>query len=154
MKLAEALLERARLQRQNRELVKYIEENLRLPEGEDPTGDPEELFRLYDKKMERLEELVRRINKTNCLTEMTSGRTLTDAIAKRDCLTSQVRVYNEIYKKLTEHYSGRYGENYVKYLRHADHKALKDNIDCLSQELSDLDTAIQGKNWTVDLLES
>jgi ribosomal protein S9 len=158
MKLAEALFERAELQRENKIIETRIEENVRLPEDEEPTETIEELFEQYEANIARLYELIRRINKTNCMTEMKGGGTITDAMARRDCLKSQIGKYNSIYNILTSHDRGQGrwigGENQrVKYVRHADHKKLKDRIGHLSQEFRLLDTALQGTNWTVDLLE-
>jgi hypothetical protein len=155
VKLAEALLERAELQRQNRSIVRHIDENVRLPEDEEPTGSIDNLIKQYEANMTRLSELIRRINKTNCMTEMNGG-TITDAIAKRDCLSSQIRAYEEIYSTVTSHeQNGRHcggSDVRIKYVRHLDSKNLKDRMDHLSQEFRLLDTALQGMNWTVDLL--
>ena len=153
MKLAEALIERASLQKQNRAIVRHIEENVKIPEDEEPTVSIDNLMRQYEINMGRLSELIRRINKTNSLTEMNGG-TITDAIARRDCLTSQIRAYNDIYDKAIRHDRDRYGSNEVrvKYVRYVNCAELKDRIDHLSQEFRLLDTALQGKNWTVDLI--
>ena len=155
MKLAEALIERAHLQLVNIELVKRIEGNLRLPDDEEPTSIPEELLKVYDAKMARLQDLVRQINTTNALTKMESGDSIAAALARRDCLTSQIRVYKEVYGELTSHdrFEGYNRENRVKYVRHADFNAMNDKINQMCQELRILDTAIQEKNWTVELLE-
>jgi hypothetical protein len=153
MKLAEALIERAALQKQNRAIVRHIEENVRLPEDEEPAASVENLTRQYEANMTRLAELIRRINKTNCLTEMEGG-TITDAIARRDCLDSQIRAYTEIYNKVTSHDRDRFdnGEGRIKYVRHIDSRALRDRLDHLSQEFRILDTALQSMNWTAELL--
>ncbi|MDR1379144.1 MAG: DIP1984 family protein [Synergistaceae bacterium] len=153
MKLAEALSERAALQRQNRSIVRHIEENVRLPEDEEPTVSVENLIREYETNMLRLSELIRRINKTNCLTEM-AGRTITDAIARRDCLSSHIKAYTEIYNEVTSHSRNQFdkGEPRVKYVRYLDSHKLKDKIDGLSKEFRLLDTELQGKNWTTELI--
>jgi hypothetical protein len=153
MKLAEALIERAALQRQDRAIVRHIEENVRLPEDDEPTASVDSLIKQYEANMARLTELIRRINKTNCLTEMEGG-TITDAIARRDCLSSQIKAYTDIYNSVTSHDRGRFdnGEVRLKYVRHMDSRELKDKIDHLSQEFRILDTALQGMNWTVELL--
>jgi hypothetical protein len=111
------------------------------------------LIKQYETNMARLSELIRRIKKTNCLTEMDGG-TITDVIAGRDCLSSQIEAYTTIYNVLTSHERNRYdnGEVRVKYVRHLDHGKLKDKIDHLSQEFRLLDTALQGVNWTVELM--
>jgi hypothetical protein len=156
LKLAEALIERAALQRQNRSIVRHIDENVRLPEDEEPAVLVENLIEQYEANMLRLSDLIKRINTTNCMTEMDGG-TITDAIARRDCLNSQINAYNGIYATVTSHEQhGRSGfggsDPRVKYIRHLDSKKLKDRIDHLSQEFRLLDTALQGMNWTVELL--
>jgi DNA repair ATPase RecN len=153
MKLAEALIERAELQRQNRTILHHIEENVRLPEDEEPTAAVEKLMRQYEANMHRLSELIRRINKTNCMTEMAGG-TITDAIARRDCLASNISAYTDIYENVTSHAHDRFrdGETRVKYVRHLNSDELKDKIDGLSKEFRLLDTELQGKNWTTELM--
>jgi hypothetical protein len=126
---------------------------VRLPEDEEPTGIPDELFKRYDADMARLEELVRRINLTNASAKMESGKSITEAMARRDCLSSMIRVYEEIYGGLTSHDREYRGEVRVKYVRHANYAELRDKINRLSQEFRVLDTAIQALNWTVELSE-
>jgi hypothetical protein len=153
MKLAEALIERVELQRKNSELVDEIMDNVHLPDCDEPTIVPEELIRRYDANMTRLNELVRRINKTNCFTEMSNGRTLVDAIAKRDCLISRIAEYSYSCFLLAPFLLRSEKKEKVKYVRHADLKTLKRKLSHLSQELRKLDTAIQAKNRSVELLE-
>ena len=152
MKLAEALIERAGLQKQNRAIVRHIEENVRLVEDEELAVSIDNLMRQYEENMDRLSELIKRINKTNSLTEMNGG-TITDVIARRDCLNSQISAYGDIYDNAISHDRHHHNnEPRVKYIRHINCKELKDRIDHLSQEFRQLDTALQGKNWTVDLM--
>jgi exonuclease VII small subunit len=146
------LIERAELQRHNIELVEYIKGNVRLPEDEEPTGIPYELFNRYDANMARLEELVRRINLTNASAKMKNGKSITEAMARRDCLSSMIRAYKEIYGWLTSHFLREF-EGGGKYVRHANYAELRDKINHLSQEFRVLDTAIQALNWAVELSE-
>jgi hypothetical protein len=141
------------MQKQNRAIARHIEENVRLPEDEEPAASVENLTKQYEANMIRLTELIRRINRTNCLTEMEGG-TITDAIARRDCLDSQIRAFTEIYNKVTSHDRDRFdnGEVRVKYVRHMDSRTLKNRLDHLSQEFRILDTALQGMNWAAELL--
>jgi DNA repair ATPase RecN len=150
LKLSKALIERAELQSQNRHILRHLRENVRLPEDDEPTVSIENLMKQYEANMDRLSELIRRINKTNCLTEMDGG-TITDAIARRDCLSSHIRSYQEIYDSVTSH-DNRYGEVRLKYVRHLDSRMLKDKMDSLSKEFRLLDAALQEKNWTTELL--
>jgi hypothetical protein len=153
MKLSKALIERAELQRQNRHIIRHLQENVRLPEDDEPTASIENLMEQYEANMGRLSELIRRINKTNCLTEMDGG-TITDAIARRDCLSSHIHSYQEIYDSVTSHDRSRFdnGEIRVKYVRHLDSRILKDKIDSLSKAFRLLDSALQEKNWATELL--
>ena len=85
MKLATALSERADLQRRITELSGRLNNNAKVQDGEKPSEDPNELLQELNRNFERLEELIARINHTN--NETKSGEmTLTDLIAKRDCL--------------------------------------------------------------------
>ena len=56
----------------------------RYQEGEDPPEDAAALIREADGVLDELEDLIRRINRTNARTVMEGGGTLTDAIARRD----------------------------------------------------------------------
>ena len=91
MKLATALSERADLQRRITELGGRLNNNAKVQDGEKPSEDPNELLNELNKDFERLEELIARINYTN--NETKSGdRTLTDLIAKRDCLRQKIGI--------------------------------------------------------------
>jgi len=84
MKLAEALLLRADLQKKGASLRERIVANAVVQEGEAPHEPPEELMREAFGVLAELEDLVSRINKTNLDAKLADGRTLTDAIARRD----------------------------------------------------------------------
>lgn len=51
MKLAEALIERAELQKKNAQLIGRILSNTKVQEGDSPAEEPEELIKLYEKNM-------------------------------------------------------------------------------------------------------
>ncbi len=89
MKLATALSERADLQRRIAELSGRLNNNAKVQDGEKPSEDPKELLAELNKDFERLEELVARINHTNNATK-SGDVTLTDLIAKRDCLKQKI----------------------------------------------------------------
>ena len=95
MKLAEALQERADINRSIEQLNSRLNNNILVQEGEKPAEDPMKLKNELDACVERLAYLVAHINKTNCMT-MVDGQTLTELIAKKDALTLKIRVYRDI----------------------------------------------------------
>lgn len=88
MKLAEALIERAEIQKENAQLLSRMTSNVIVQEGDAPIEQPQELIAEYEKNMERLLFLIKNINKTNDATPFENG-TIADAIAKRDCLNQK-----------------------------------------------------------------
>ena len=86
MKLAEALQERADLNRRIEQLRYRLGNNALMQEGEKPAEDPAALLRELEECLSRLEWLISRINLTNCAVKV-DGRTLTELIARRDILS-------------------------------------------------------------------
>jgi hypothetical protein len=87
VKLAEALANRADLQRRVEQMRGRLQKSARLQEGESPPEDPQELLEETERLVSELEEYVRRINRTNLSTTLADGETtLTDALARRDAL--------------------------------------------------------------------
>ena len=65
MKLAEALQERADLDRRVQQLQQRLENNAMVQEGESPAEDPAELLAELDGCIGALEQIVARINLTD-----------------------------------------------------------------------------------------
>lgn len=151
MKLAEALIERAELQRRNAELLKRINDNVLVQEGDDPAEQPKELLAEYEKNRERLLFLVRRINATNQAVPFDGEGSVADAIIRRDNMKARMGAYRSICASATIRVD-RYSQKEVRYVRCIDPKELQAVIDRLSKEYRELDTKLQGINWTVDLL--
>ena len=82
MKLAEALQERADLNRNIEQLRDRLSRNSLVQEGEQPGENPEKLKQELDAALLRLEYLIAHINLTNCQ-RVIDGQTLTEMIAKR-----------------------------------------------------------------------
>ena len=83
MKLAEALQERADLNRKIDELRARLQNQALVQEGEKPAEDPDALLREMTESLDRLEYLMRQINKTNGVYTV-EGETLTALIARKD----------------------------------------------------------------------
>ncbi len=151
MKLAEALIERAEIQKRNAQLFNRITSNVMVQEGDIPAEEPEELIAEYEENMKRLLFLVQKINKTNDTIPFENG-TISDAIAQRDNLKAKIGIYRSIYEAATIRQE-RYNVKEIKFVRCIDVKALQHNINELSKKYRQLDTKLQGLNWTVDLIE-
>ncbi len=151
MKLAEALQERADLNRAIEQLRSRFNYNVLVQEGEEPAENPEKLKRELDAALERLAYLIAQINKTNCAT-MVDGHTLTELIAKKDVLALKISTYKDIaYAGSQTAYRARNTEIKIKAaISVADWQAA---IDKMSKELRLLDNKLQESNWKTELIE-
>lgn len=151
MKLAEALQERADLNRNIEQLKNRLNNNVLAQEGETTAEDPAKLKQELDTALERLAYLIARINHTNC-TAKVNGQTLTELIAKKDALSLQIHIYKDIvYTASQTAYRARNTEIKIKpAIVVADWQA---QIDATAKELRLLDNKLQQTNWQTDLLE-
>ena len=151
MKLAEALIMRADLQKKIAQLRYRMEQNAKVQQGEEPAEAVEELLPLYDVLMSEFETLVKRINRTNGKTVFQSG-TLTDAITERDCLKGRITACRDLYNAAAIKQE-RYSRSEVKYIRCVDTIDLQKRIDAMSKQYRELDTNIQSANWATELAD-
>ena len=151
MKLAEALQERADLNRKIEELRRRLTNVVLVQEGEDPAEEPAELLKELSGAVSRLEELMAAINLTNCRTK-TDGRTLTELIAKKDALTLKLSAYRDLVYTAGQNTSRARGtEIRVKALLKA--SDLQREADSMAKELRELDNLLQETNWKTKLIE-
>ena len=97
MKLAEALQLRGDLQKRMHQLSQRLLMNATCQEGEKPAEDPVALLAEFNDCAAQLEDMMARINRTNSET-MTAEGTLTELLARRDCLKLQVQTYRDFLK--------------------------------------------------------
>ena len=150
MKLAEALIIRADLQKRIGQLKGRLKDSAKVQEGDTPAEDVNALYKELDSDLTQLEDLIYRINVTNIQT-IHEGESLTRMMARKDVLTSRLGVMRDV----LAHVSGsetRYGRNEIKYVRTIDVAELRRSTDQYSKQLRELDTTIQSINWTVDLI--
>lgn len=151
MKLAEALQERADLNRKIEQLKVRLSAYALVQEGEMPAEDPVELKKELDGVMERLAYLIEHINLTNAET-MIDGKSLTSLIAKKDVLTLKIAVYRDTIRAASQTtYRARNSEIRIK--SSISIKAWQKEIDTLSKELRVLDNSLQENNWKTELIE-
>ena len=150
MKLATALSERADLQKRVADLGNRLNMNAKIQEGEKPSEDPQVLLAELDKDFARLEELIARINHTNNETRY-GDVTMTDLIAKRDCLNSRIRIMRSFLDSASAKVN-RYSQTEIRILSTVPVAELQKQVDQLAKELRETDETIQGLNWTTELI--
>ncbi len=151
LKLAEALQERADLNRKIENLRSRIGNSLLVQEGEEPGEDPHELLKNLEEALSRLAYLMAAINLTNCRTKV-DGMTLTEMIAKKDALLLKVSAYKDmVYTAGQTAARARGTEIKVKAaIRPAD---LQREADRAAMEARKLDNLLQETNWKTKLME-
>ena len=151
MKLAEALQERADLNKKIAELRRRLDNCLLVQEGEEPAEEPAQLLRELDSAVERLEVLMAAINLTNCNTKA-NGMTLTELIAKKDALSLKAAAYKDLVYTAGGNTSRARGtEIKIKsVIKAAD---LQKTVDRLAKEVRLLDNLLQETNWKTELVE-
>ena len=149
MKLAEALQERADLNRKIDELNRRIANNILVQEGEKPSEEPKELMKELDGCIARMEELMARINLTNAKTRA-AGMTLTEIIARKDALQVKLSAYRDAVHMASMSTSRARGtEIRIKPLLKA--AELQKEADLTAQEIRKLDNLLQETNWKTQL---
>lgn len=149
MKLAEALQERADLNRSIQQLESRLAANAVMQEGEAPAEDPGELLEQLDRSIDRLEELTAAINLRNCST-FHQGESLTQMIARRDALTLRLRILRQFANQASQ-LAHRSSHSEIRIVSAVNVKALQKELDNMSRELRLLDNTIQSINWSTDL---
>ena len=149
MKLAEALNQRADLQKRIAQLKERLNNNVKVQEGDSPAEDPKDLFIELDASIAQLKDIIFRINKTNLETTV-DGRSLTDIIAEKDTLSLKISTLREVLENANVR-SDRYSRNEIKFVRTIEIGKLQKQIDDLSKELRELDVKLQQANWSTEL---
>lgn len=150
MKLAEALQERADLARRIDSIKSRLSHNAIVQEGEQPAEAPAALLAEFDACIAQMEELLTRINMTNCKT-IVLGQPLTALLAHRDALKIQLDGYRSLVYEASMT-ARRATRSEIKILSTVNVAELQKTVDRFAKELRQLDNAIQAANWTTELL--
>lgn len=151
MKLAEALQERADLNRKIEELRRRLNNCILVQEGEEPAEDPAALLEELDGAVARLETLMAQINLTNCRTKV-QGMTLTEMIARKDAMLLKISAYRDlVYTAGQNTQRARGTEIKVKSVLKA--SELQTEVDTLAKEIRQMDNLLQETNWKTSLIE-
>lgn len=152
MKLAEALILRANAQNDIESIKRRLLNNAKVQDGEEPSENPEELLSILDSLITKLEDLIKKINKTNSTTVVDGVKTISDLITEKDCLIKKIRVLKDFANAATLTID-RYNRTEIKIFSTVNVKDLQKEIDKLSKRYREIDTKLQECNWTIDLIE-
>ena len=152
MKLANALSQRSELQTRIRQLEVRLNNNAQVQDGEVPAEDPTQLLGELEADYARLEELISAINRTNNSTKLEDGSTLSDLLAKRDCLKGRLSILRGFLDNASA-LVRRHSTSEIKVKSTINVRELQKQVDGLSRDLRELEETIQEKNWTTELLE-
>ena len=150
MKLAEALVLRADVQKRLGQLRDRLRFSALVQEGEQPPEDPQDLLAQLHQLLDQLEELIIKINRANMHTSLGDGTILTDALARRDVLAQRYNSLNTLVETASNR-TERYGRSEIRKLSTVDVAALRRQMDDVARIRRELDTQIQATNWTADL---
>src|SRR5437016_8407437 len=142
MKLAEALVLRADVQKRIAQLRERLRQSALVQEGEQPPENPEQLLIEMDQLLNQLGDLIIRINRTNIQTRFSTDETLTDALARRDILSMRYSVIGGLADTAANRI-GRYGRSEIRKIATVDVAALRRQLDEIARQRRELDTAIQ-----------
>lgn len=151
MKLAEALILRADLQKRLEQLKARLRNNVLVQEGESPSEDPDDLLKELSELENDLADVIIRINLTNNSTNFLDEMTLTEALVRRDVLLRRRSFLSEIAAEASFK-QDRYSRTEIKYISTIDVKTMQKEVDQLAKEYRLIDTKIQSLNWNVDLI--
>lgn len=150
MRLAEALILRADTQKRIEQLRQRLTRNAKVQEGDQPAEDPQAILAELERAAAQLTDLVQRINRTNTVTELEPGLSLSDALALRDTLSLRQGVYKSLAAEAVVT-QNRYSNSELRYTSTVDVAAIQRMADDLARERRELDTRIQALNWNVEL---
>nr|WP_315041354.1 DIP1984 family protein [uncultured Moraxella sp.] len=152
MKLAEALLLRADLQKKLASLKQRIGENVKVQDGDEPSENPTELLIQSSQIIGELYALIGRIHRTNAVVVLDNGKTMLTVLNERDELTERHRLLQSaIDNAKTE--GDRYSFREIKWQKVVDISGLQKQADDISAKLRQVNVYLQSANWQVDLLD-
>jgi hypothetical protein len=151
VKLAEALMTRADLQRRVQQLRSRIVANARYQEGEEPAEDATALITEVADVLERIEALVVAINLSNAVTRLGDGRSMTAALARRETLRTRHSVLTAAADAAQGAGAFRQMRSELRNVAALPVMEVRREADLVARELRELDVEIQRTNWEVDL---
>ena len=151
MKIAEALILRADIQKRIAQLRTRLNNNAKVQENEEPAENPELLLTELENLISQLNDLIVKINRTNILSKI-DGISLVELIAKKDTLSQKAGILRE-FIEIASQKVDLYSTTEIKVFSTVNVPEQQKKLDKLSKEIRETDTKLQQANWTIDLVE-
>lgn len=151
MKIAEALILRADIQKRIAQLRTRLNNNAKVQENEEPAENPELLLTELENLISQLNDLIVKINRTNTLSKI-DGILLVELIAKKDTLSQKAGILRE-FIEIASQKVDLYSTTEIKVFSTVNVSEQQKKLDKLSKEIRETDTKLQQANWTIDLIE-
>lgn len=151
MKLAEALVLRADLQKKLENLKKRLANSVLKLDDIQVIEDPAILKLEADETIAILYSLIDRIYRTNQSVILPSGQSMVTVLAKRDELVERRKLLDYIINKSLPD-SGLYFNERGKWQPAIDISAYQKQMDDIAMQIRRLNLGIQQTNWQVDLV--
>ena len=151
MKIAEALMLRADIQKRIAQLRTRLNNNAKVQENEEPAENPELLLTELENLILQLNDLIVKINRTNTLSKI-DGISLVELIAKKDTLSQKAGILRE-FIEIASQKVDLYSTTEIKVFSTVNVSEQQKKLDKLSKEIRETDTKLQQANWTIDLVE-
>lgn len=151
MKLAEALILRADLQKRMEHIRNRLYNNVLTQEGELPSEDPNALLKEFMSLQDQLTTTIKAINRTNNNTLFDGVMMLSEALTQREDILARRGILTGAAERASEK-QDRYSRSEIKSISIIDVEKFQNQADFLAKEFRELDTKIQGMNWNVDLI--
>lgn len=151
MKIAEALILRADIQKRIAQLKTRLNNNAKVQENEEPAENPELLLTELENLISQLNDLIVKINRTNTLSKI-DGISLVELIAKKDTLSQKAGILRE-FIEIASQKVDLYSTTEIKVFSTVNVPEHQKKLDKLSKEIRETDTKLQQANWTIDLVE-
>ena len=152
MKIAEALLLRADMQKKVASLRERVGQNAVVQQGDEPHEDPSKLIQEAFAVLTELESLVFRINQANLNNTLPDGRSLTQAIAHRDTVVAQHSLLRHAIASMQKE-PDRYSMAEIKWIATMKVANLQKQTEDLAKKIRELNASIQETNWKSELEE-
>lgn len=156
MTIGEALNRRSDLQKRIAQVQERLRASALVQEGDEPPESPEDLIAEYGSLCDELQLLIAQINHTNATTELSTGETVTEGLARRDVLgLRRAGLRATVRAAMNESLQGisRYSRSEIRLVRQVSVSELQARIDELAKQQRELDTLLQACNWTTPLIE-
>jgi len=151
MKLAEALLERADLNKRIEQLQSRILASASYQEGEVPAEDASALLSECLTTIAAREVLVTAINLSNSETRVAVGRTMTELLSARESLRDQHSILARAADASAGGWGHRQMRSELRQMSALPVTEVRRQADAIAQQLRELDVLIQRTNWEADL---